>query len=315
MIVTTPEITRAEFERGTGWQLRPEGACRGDVCIPIADAAGDSVDVVATADAMGLPVVRHEGLTAVGPWGGSGRTLVTAEAPELHPLGLEVVTVGLDTAGAEACRPFIEAAQPSHPSLTDQQHAVAELFGVINIPNGVWIDENGIIVRPAETAPAPRREERAAAGDMGELPERMVEIFTEAQKIRSDPQAYEAALRDWVANGADSPFALSPAEVIERSQPRDDEAARGQAHFELATHLHAVGKHDAAVEHFRAAHELVPTNFSYKRQAWSLEPGPDGPLQRFWQGPSEGADWPYAGDWLTDVREFGAENYYAEWRP
>jgi len=88
MIVTTPEITRAEFERGTGWQLRPEGACRGDVCIPIADAAGDSVDVVATADAMGLPVVRHEGLTAVGPWGGSGRTLVTAEAPELTLLDL-----------------------------------------------------------------------------------------------------------------------------------------------------------------------------------------------------------------------------------
>ena len=28
---------------------------------------------------------------------------------ELHPQGLEIVTVGMDTAGPEACRPFIEA--------------------------------------------------------------------------------------------------------------------------------------------------------------------------------------------------------------
>ena len=27
---------------------------------------------------------------------------------------------------------------------------MAELFGVINIPNGVWIDEAGTIVRPAD---------------------------------------------------------------------------------------------------------------------------------------------------------------------
>ena len=83
MIVETAEIARDRFETGTGWDLRPEGACRGDVCIPLPDSIGDTVDVAATAEAMGLPLVRHEGLTAVGPWGGSGRTLVSAEAPEL----------------------------------------------------------------------------------------------------------------------------------------------------------------------------------------------------------------------------------------
>ncbi len=83
MMVETAEITRGRFETGTGWDLRPEGACRGEVCIPLPDATGDTVDVAATAAAMGLPLVRHEGLIAVGPWGGSGRTLVSAEAPEL----------------------------------------------------------------------------------------------------------------------------------------------------------------------------------------------------------------------------------------
>ena len=233
----------------------------------------------------------------------------------LHPKGLEIVTVGLDTVGADACRPFIEAAAPQHPSLIDRHHVMAELFGVVNIPNSVWIDEDGMIVRPAEPAPPPRRAERPAPA--GEIPGRFGAIMGEATKIRTDGDAYHAALLDWVEHGAASEFALSPDEVVARSQPRDADAALGTAHFELATHLETTGRHEAAVRHFREAHRLVPDNFSYKRQAWSLEPGSDGPLARFWQGPSDDdpAAWPYEGDWLTDVREFGAENYYPAFRP
>lgn len=235
---------------------------------------------------------------------------------ELHPHGLEIVTVGLDTVGAEACRPFIERAEPEHPSLIDQHHAMAELFGVINIPNSVWIDEAGMIVRPAEAAPAPRREERpSASGDQASG--RFGAIMTEAGKIRTDADAYHAALRDWVDHGPDSRYALTPDEVVARSQPRDADTARGTAHFELATHLETRGEHAAAIPHFREAHQLVPDNFSYKRQAWSMEPGADGPLARFWQGPSDDdpAAWPYEGDWLSDVAEFGAENYYPAFLP
>lgn len=236
---------------------------------------------------------------------------------ELHPQGLEIVTVGLDTAGAEACRPFVDAASPDHPSLVDAHHLMAEVFGVVNIPNGVWIDEGGMVVRPAEPAPAPRRGERASASGAGDLAPRMAEIFTEAQKIRSDPEAYEGALRDWVAKGEASSFALSPQEVVARSQPRSFDSARGHAHFELASHLEQAGDHHAAIGHFREAHQLVPDNFSFKRQAWSLEPAPEGPLARLWQGPSSDDPdaWPYDGDWLTDVRNFGAEHYYPQWRP
>ncbi len=67
---------------------------------------------------------------------------------ELHPKGLEIVTVGMDALGAEGCREFIEAAQPEHPSLIDRHHVLAELFGVVNIPQSIWIDEQGMIVRP-----------------------------------------------------------------------------------------------------------------------------------------------------------------------
>jgi len=67
---------------------------------------------------------------------------------ELHPHGLEIVTVALDVDPDQA-RPFIEQAGAEHPSLVDSGHVLDELFGVVNVPNGVWIDERGMIVRPA----------------------------------------------------------------------------------------------------------------------------------------------------------------------
>jgi hypothetical protein len=231
---------------------------------------------------------------------------------ELHPSGFELVTVGMDVAGPEACRPFIEAAAPSHPSLVDVGHLVAERFGVVNIPNGVWIDEEGVVVRPAEPAFPPGRG-GARGGEPPEgLPEHMRDILREASRIKADPDAYGAALRDWVARGAESPYALSPDEVVARSGRRDPAVAEAAAHFEIAQHLHRAGDEAGAVRNFRAAHRLQPENFSYKRQAWSLAAPGTGPFERYWQGPVEGREeeWPYESDWLTEVRAMGAERYY-----
>ena len=192
---------------------------------------------------------------------------------ELHPNGFELVTVGLDTLGDAGCRAFIEAAKPEHPSLIDRHHVLADLFGVINIPSSVWIDENGMIVRPAEAAPAPPQADAAAPrlALPTDPPQRFVEIMAEAAKIRRDPQGYHAALRDWVDEAPASRFALSPDEVVARSRPRDDAKALGHAHFQLATQLEIEGHHAAAIQHFREAHRLVPDSWTFRRQAWSLE--------------------------------------------
>jgi len=237
---------------------------------------------------------------------------------ELHPNGFELVTVGLDTLGAEGCRAFIEAARPSHPALIDRHHVLAELFGVINIPSSIWIDESGMIVRPAETAPAPPAPVAAPSFELpAELPPRFAEMMAEAARITADPAAYHAALRDWVEQGAASRFALKPDQVIARSRPRNEAVARGHAHFELATQLEIDGHHAAAIRHFREAHRLVPDSWTFRRQAWSLEPVGDGPLARFWQGPppDDPQSWPYDGDWVADIRKSGAENYNEPWRP
>ena len=238
---------------------------------------------------------------------------------ELAPRGFELVTVGLDTLGADGCRPFIEAAQPTHPSLLDTHHVLADKLGVVNIPSSIWIDESFTIVRPAEAAPAPPNPDRPAlGGDMSQMPERFQQMLAAAAQIPNDAEPYHAALEDWVANGEKSQFALTPDEVVERSRPRSQATALGHAHFELASHLERTGDHDGAIRHFREAHRLVPDSWTFRRQAWSLEVVPSaGPMARFWQGPSpdDPEAWPYEGDWLADVTESGPENYSDRFRP
>jgi hypothetical protein len=216
---------------------------------------------------------------------------------ELHPSGLEIVTIALDTGGADAARRWIEAAKPEHPSLIDQAHVVDELFGIVNVPSGVWIDEEGMIVRPAEPA-WPMRQERPRRDPPPDAPLRMLQMLEAARRIRINPETYVAALRDWVEKGVGSRFALSPDEVIERSQPRGFDQATAAAHFELGQHLYRAGRTDLAVPHFRDAHRLQPENWTYKRQAWSFADPNQGPTDI------------YEGDWLSDVQRIGAENYY-----
>ena len=220
---------------------------------------------------------------------------------ELHPKGFEVVTVALDVGGIEATKEFVDRAKAQHPSLLDEAHVVDELFGVVNVPNGVWIDEDQMIVRPAEPAFPGRNPvmEGFEKMDLSTLPPDVADIMREAKKIKTDPAAYKAALLDWVEHGADSRYALAPDQVVARSHVRSDAEARAAAHFELGQHLHRSGDHAAAVPHWCEAHHLQPDNWTYKRQAWNFE----DPVR---QGPTD----VYDGSWIDDVRRIGAENYY-----
>jgi tetratricopeptide (TPR) repeat protein len=226
---------------------------------------------------------------------------------ELHPHGLEVVTVALDV-DPEKARPFIEAAEPEHPSLIDRAHVVDELFGIVNVPNSVWIDEEGMIVRPVDVANVqPSIAARIKSGALklpDDMPPLRAEIMEEAKKIRSEPETYLAALRDWVEKGAESEWARTPDEVIERSEPRSRERAEAAVQFELGEYLHERGQVEAAQRHWREAHRLYPENWTYKRQAWELvSPG------------TQTRSDVYDSSWLDDIRALGADEYYPALRP
>ena len=82
MIVDRLDNDAAAFEAATGWELKPEGACKAEICVPL---GGGPFDLLATAEKLGMAVVHDHvaGLWAIGPETLGGRALVSAEAPEL----------------------------------------------------------------------------------------------------------------------------------------------------------------------------------------------------------------------------------------
>lgn len=88
MILETLHTTPVEFERRTGWAIKPEGACKGDRCVPLPaslPAEGETpLDVHPLAERLGMPLIHDEasGLWCLGPEAG-GRALTSAQAPEL----------------------------------------------------------------------------------------------------------------------------------------------------------------------------------------------------------------------------------------
>jgi hypothetical protein len=83
MILSSLLTDKASFERGTGWALKPQGACKGDVCVPLRGQDIERPDVSAMAGLlqMGLASDEVHGLWALGP--ASGKALISAEAPDL----------------------------------------------------------------------------------------------------------------------------------------------------------------------------------------------------------------------------------------
>jgi hypothetical protein len=216
-----------------------------------------------------------------------------------------VVTVALDIDPTWA-HPFADAANQTHPSLFDTTHVTDEHLGFVNVPMAVWVDETGTIVRPAEQATVERSPLRDSEIPEG-LPDRLRTMLEEVRAIPDPSLAYRAAIEQWVEHGAESPFALSPAEVIARSRPRPPEEARAAACFELGQHLWREEGHEAAVPWWREAHRLFPANWTYKRQAWSLvTTAADAPAPDLMQGPND----VYEGNWLDDVIAAGGGRAY-----
>jgi hypothetical protein len=89
VLATSLDVDAAAFEAASGWHVRPEGACRGDVCVPLPDDArleGGRLRLDLLAERLGAPLVHDDerGLYALGPSTVSGRALASAEAPELE---------------------------------------------------------------------------------------------------------------------------------------------------------------------------------------------------------------------------------------
>ncbi len=169
-----------------------------------------------------------------------------------------------DTGGLEVVRPIYEKAGVTFTALVDPQHTVSSLYRLVNVPMGIWIDEQGNIVRPPEVAYVAKM----ALGS-----------------VAVDGEAYTAALRDWVAKGAESEFALTPEEIRQRvttaRHDADTFVERADAAFRLGAHFKAAGDEARANRYWDLAQELNPDSWNYHRQDWSFLPTMAETMQRF----------------------------------
>ena len=84
MILETLQLNPFELERRTGWSIKPEGACKGDRCVPLPHTDSQQVDVRVLAERLQMPLIHDvaNGLWCLGPEAG-GRALTSGVAPEL----------------------------------------------------------------------------------------------------------------------------------------------------------------------------------------------------------------------------------------
>lgn len=168
---------------------------------------------------------------------------------ELKSKNFEIISIAEDTGGVKDAGPAITTAKPEYTVLIDDQHLVTRLYDMVNVPTGVWINEQGRIVRPNEVAYVDNR-------------------FKGMHGVDAAP--YLEAIRDWVDKGDKSTFAISEGEMRARLKPQNPDHSLAAAEFALGEYLYATGRGRNAIPHFKEAQRLNPESWNYKRQAWAL---------------------------------------------
>ena len=167
-------------------------------------------------------------------------------------------------ASTEAARPWIEAAKPGYPCLIDRDHRVAELYNMVNVPQAVWIDETGRIVRPPESAGV-YEGFRAMDRATRKVPDEVAALTTHAKRT------YVEAVRDWVLRGDASVHVFGATRATAHLALPDERIAEAHAHFRLGQFLRRRGDTAAAQTHFAEARRLHPDSWNIWRQTAAVD--------------------------------------------
>jgi AhpC/TSA family len=194
---------------------------------------------------------------------------------ELADRNFVVIAVAMDSREGDAL-PWIEAAKPTYPTLIDREHRLADLYGVVNVPQAIWIDETGRIVRPAEAAGAYegfRKMNRTTR----ELPADSAHLTAQAKTT------YLNAVRDWVRHGAASEHAYSADAARAHLPVLTEDMATAQAMFRLGEFLLRHGEREEGERWLREASRRHPASWCIWRQGAGVNEAGLAALPDFWE--------------------------------
>jgi hypothetical protein len=193
---------------------------------------------------------------------------------ELADRGFTVIAVAMDSRDGDAL-PWILAAGPTYPVLIDRDHRLAELYGIVNVPQAVWIDEAGRIVRPAEAAGA-YEGFRKMNRETREMPEDVARLTAQAKATYLD------AIRDWVRRGARSPHAFTADQARAHQPVLTEQTAAAQAMFRLGQLLIRRGEAAEGRRWVQEASRLHPDSWCIWRQSAGVNDQGLAALPDFW---------------------------------
>lgn len=183
-----------------------------------------------------------------------------------------VVAVAEESRGAEHARPWIEAAKSDYWQLIDAEHRLEDLYNLVNVPQAVWIDEQGRIARPPENAGSTDHFRRM------DLKTRTMAPEDQAARLAAR-EAYLQAVRDWVRTGK---HAL-PADAARANLPKvTPQIAEARTRFRLGVWLRAHGRIAEGDLHLAEASRLHPESWSLWRQAADLDQVGKASGPEFW---------------------------------
>ena len=171
--------------------------------------------------------------------------------------GFTLIGVALD-ADEPAVREWATQAELTFPVLVDRQQLLSELYGIVNVPASVWIDESGRIVRPADTAMGDDR----------------FRAFTHV-----DSSVHHDLLRRWVLEDRRD---LDDASVRAHQVLPDDDIQRARLHRRIGVFVGDGGDEAGREHHLREAERLAPMDWTIMRGNMPLH-GEDPFGERFFQ--------------------------------
>lgn len=291
-------VAVADLADATGWQLKPEGLCRGDVCVPVRDAGAlgpdGLVDLAAFAGAIGHPVAVEADppIVVIGtPAAERADALATLHAPDVRLPTVDGGTASVrDLSGRKrlvvsfaswcGCRYDLPAWQALQDKWADRGFSVLAVavdeavesvepwvaeahatFPVLLDADHEFVDAYGI--KNVPTVIWIDEDDRIVRPHTPEFGD---DQFVEFHGKPSGPHL--AALERWVVDG-EAPFADDAAVRGALPLPTEQEQ-QARTEYRLGLALHRTGRREAADRHFDEAARLAPYDFTIRRSVMPL---------------------------------------------